>query len=110
MPGILSSRKLVGLVIATAVLALATADLRRRGFIPPPLSSAIAISLLLVNLALGVAGLMTRQKYAWGFYLLASLATALVLGFATPVNAAITLLPLGIGALLELIHASGRPW
>lgn len=78
MSGILPSRKLVGLVLATAVLALATADLRRRGFMSPPLASAIAISL--------------------------------VLGFATPLRAAITLLPLGIGALLDLIHASGRPW
>ncbi|ATN33872.1 hypothetical protein ACO34A_08620 [Rhizobium sp. ACO-34A] len=110
MSGILPSRKLVGLVIATAVLALATADLRRRGFMSPSLASAIAISLLLINLALCIAGLMTRQKLAWGLYLLVSLATSLVLGFATPVNAALTLLPLGIGALLDLIHASGRPW
>ncbi len=64
MSGILPSRKLIGLVLATAVLALATADLRRRGFMPPPLASAIAISLLLVNLALCIAGLMTRHKLA----------------------------------------------
>ncbi|WP_113338739.1 hypothetical protein [Rhizobium cremeum] len=110
MSGILPSRKLIGLVLATAVLALATVDLRRRGFVPPPLASAIAISLLLVNLALCIAGLMIRHKLAWGLYLVVSLATSLVLGFATPVSAAITLLPLGIGALFDLIHASGRPW
>ncbi|GEO84588.1 MULTISPECIES: hypothetical protein [Alphaproteobacteria] len=88
------------------VLALAASELHQRGHLESSKAFAIGGSLALANLALGVAGLRTRHRIAWGVYLLASLMTVVLIGSANPVSALVTLTPIWMGAGLEFMSAT----
>ncbi len=99
------SRRLVAYVLLIAVASLVVNDLARRGIVAPTISFGVAGALFLGNLAVGVGGLRTPQRIAWGVYIVLSVATFFLLGFSNPISAVILLAPIG----LDLIREAWRP-
>ena len=104
-----NSIRLVVYVLVIAAFALLTNELRRGGLMPAATGFGLFWALALANLAVGTAGLRTRRKLAWACYLLVSIAGIGLLGFSTPITAAIGLLPLLAELLASASHASGPP-
>lgn len=99
------SRRLLAYVLLIAVASLLTSDLTQRGLFTPPVAFGVACALWLCNLAVAVGGLRTRQRIAWGAYMILSIAIFFLLGFSNPLSAVILLLPVGF----DLMREAWRP-
>ena len=99
------SRRLLAYVLLIAVVSLLASDLNRRGLITPSVAFGVACALWLCNLAVAVGGLQTRQRIAWGVYMILSITIFFLLGFSNPLGAVIQLLPVG----LDLMRGAWRP-
>ena len=99
------SRRLLAYVLLIAVASLLASDLNRRGLFTPSVAFGVACALWLCNLAVAVGGLQTRQRFAWGAYMILSIAVFVLLGFSNPFSAVILLVPV----VLDLMREAWRP-
>lgn len=106
MLDVIPSKRLAALALIIAALALVLRSVSKAGLIEPGAANVLVFSFALVNLAVGVAGLRTPQRFAWGAYLLVSVAVFFLLGFATPVGAIVILTPIAIELGIDFIRAA----
>lgn len=96
MSAILPTRKLLVFVLGIVVLALLTSVLYANDVIAATTAFALSVSLALANMAVAFAGLRTEKRVPWGIYLILSVVVFLLLGFSTPINALLGLLPVSL--------------
>lgn len=106
----ISAKRLIALVLIITTVTLTVTSFSKAALLWPGIANVIVFSLALANLAVAAAGLRTPYRFAWGAYLMTSIAVFLLSGFATPVGAAVILAPIAIELVIEFIHASWRPW
>ena len=88
----IGGRRVRSLYLFLAVLAVSVAaQLRLAAVLPNTLDAALVWLLILLNLAIAIAGWWTAQRAAWMIYLLLSIAGLLLIGAATPISAALLL-------------------
>ncbi|MGV8939318.1 MAG: hypothetical protein ACOH2J_19540 [Allorhizobium sp.] len=104
------AKRLIALALVAATVTLTISSASKAGILGPGIANVVIFSLALANLAVGVAGLRTPYRFAWGAYVITSIAIFLLLGFATPIGALVILAPIAIEPTIDFSRAFLRPW